>query len=88
MQADYARSFDAIQKRIAARAAVPKTCESRHCQIVPEASKEIAKAVECLLRERGGAQMQPGIGDAGIGERLGKRGLRDIGLVAAALPYS
>jgi hypothetical protein len=65
-KADYARSFDAIQKRIAARAAVPKTCERDIVKLCGGDRKEIAKALECLLAASGvSAKCNQAIGDAG-----------------------
>jgi hypothetical protein len=63
---DYARSFDAIQKRIAARAAVPKMCERDIVKLCGGARKEIVKALECLLAASGvSAKCNQAIGDAG-----------------------
>jgi hypothetical protein len=65
-KADYARSFDAIQKRIAARAAVPRTCERDIVKLCAGDRKEIAKAVECLLAASGvSPKCNQAIGDAG-----------------------
>src|SRR6202051_3494902 len=47
---DYGRAFDAIQKRVAARAAVTKLCErdvAKLCGGIDKADR--AKALECLI---------------------------------------
>jgi hypothetical protein len=63
---DYVRSFDAIQKRIAARAAVPKMCERDIVKLCGGARKEIGKGLECLLAASGvSAKCNQAIGDAG-----------------------
>ena len=65
-KADYVRSFEAIQKRIAARAAVPKTCERDIVKLCGGDRKEIAKALECLVAASGvSAKCNQAIGDAG-----------------------
>ena len=48
-QADYLRAFDAIQKRVAARAAVTKMCERDVAKFCPGAQKGSGEAVKCLL---------------------------------------
>jgi hypothetical protein len=67
-KADYIRAFDAIQKHIAARAAVAKLCErevSKLCGGVPKQDR--GKALECLLAATRGvsAGCNKAIGDAG-----------------------
>ena len=65
-KADYVRSFDAIQKRVAARAAVPKLCERDIVKSCGGDRKEIGKALECLLAASGvSAKCNQAIGDAG-----------------------
>ncbi len=47
---DYGRAFDAIQKRVAARAAVTKLCErdvTKFCGSVPKGDR--GRALDCLL---------------------------------------
>jgi hypothetical protein len=49
-KADYGRAFDAIQKRVAARAAVAKLCErdvTKLCNGIDKADR--GKALECLI---------------------------------------
>src|SRR6266481_4592743 len=49
-KSDYGRAFDAIQKRVAARAAVTKLCArdvTKFCGDVPKG--DTGKALECLL---------------------------------------
>src|SRR3954464_9598842 len=48
-KADYPRAFDAIQKRIAARAAVRKICDRDLLKLCGGVQKDNAKAVECIL---------------------------------------
>jgi hypothetical protein len=49
-KADYSRAFDAIQKRAAARAAVPKMCEREKQKLCADAQSAAAgSALECLL---------------------------------------
>ena len=47
--ADYVRVFDAIQKRVAARAAVAKLCDRDGLKLCGGAPKVDGKALECLL---------------------------------------
>jgi hypothetical protein len=47
-KADYVRAFDAIQKRVAARAAVPKLCDRDALKLCGGAPKVDGKALECL----------------------------------------
>ena len=49
-QTDYVRAFDAIQKRVAARAAVTKLCERDVAKLCGGIDKtDRAKALECLI---------------------------------------
>lgn len=45
---DYVRAFDAIQKRVAARAAVPKLCDRDALKLCGGTPKVDGKAIECL----------------------------------------
>jgi hypothetical protein len=63
---DYVRAFEAIQKRIAARAAVAKMCEYEVVKRCRGTAKEISKSLECLLATSGvSARCNQAIGDAG-----------------------
>jgi hypothetical protein len=46
---DYVRAFDAIQKRIAARAAIPKMCEREALKMCGGSLKEDRKVLQCLV---------------------------------------
>ena len=46
---DYVSAFDAIQKRVAARAAVTKLCERDVAKFCPGIQKGSGQAVDCLL---------------------------------------
>jgi hypothetical protein len=64
---DYVQAFDAIQKRVAARAAVTKLCErdvAKFCAGMPKGS---GQAIDCLLAgPRGvGINCNKAIGEAG-----------------------
>ena len=48
-KSDYVRAFDAIQKRVAARAAVTKLCERDVAKFCPGVQKGSGQAVDCLL---------------------------------------
>jgi hypothetical protein len=48
-KADYVRAFDAIQKRIAARAAIPKMCERDALKLCGGSLKEDRKVLQCLV---------------------------------------
>jgi hypothetical protein len=48
-KADYPRAFDAIQKRLAARAAVRKICDRDLVKVCGAVQKDEAKALECIL---------------------------------------
>jgi hypothetical protein len=63
---DYVRSFEAIQKRIAARAVVLKMCERDIVKLCGGTRKDIGKGLECLLAAPGvSAKCNQAIGDAG-----------------------
>ena len=48
-KADYSRAFDAIQKRAAARAAVPKMCDREKQKLCADAQSAAGGTIECLL---------------------------------------
>ena len=48
-KADYSRAFDAIQKRAAARATVPKMCEREKQKLCADAQGAAGSPLECLL---------------------------------------
>jgi hypothetical protein len=48
-KADYARAFDAIQKRVAARASVTKLCERDVNKYCANVKGDRAQAIDCLL---------------------------------------
>jgi hypothetical protein len=48
-KADYARAFSAIQKRVAARAAVRKTCDRDMVKVCGGAQKDEGNALKCIL---------------------------------------
>lgn len=52
-KADYARAFDAIQKRVAARSAVGKICERDKQKFCGEPQSGPAGVPDCLLKTRG-----------------------------------
>jgi hypothetical protein len=66
-KADYGRAFDAIQKRLAARAAFIKLCERDIAKFCPGAQKGSGEAVDCLLKgPRGvGINCNKSLGEAG-----------------------
>jgi hypothetical protein len=66
-KADYVRAFDAIQKRVAARAAVPKLCERDALKLCGGAPKVDSKALECLSAAPHGisARCTQALGNAG-----------------------
>ena len=49
-RADYARAFDAIQKRVAARAAVAKMCERDQKKYCADGQNVFADVLACLLK--------------------------------------
>jgi hypothetical protein len=66
-KADQVRAFDAIQKRAAARSAVPKICERDIFKLCGGIQKDDAKALECILSATRGvsAKCNQAVGDAG-----------------------
>jgi hypothetical protein len=48
-KADYPRAFDAIQKRVAARAAVSRMCEREKQKLCADAQNAAGTVLECLL---------------------------------------
>jgi hypothetical protein len=48
-KSDYTRAFGAIQKRIAARAAVRKTCVRDFAKVCGSAQKDDGSALKCIL---------------------------------------
>jgi hypothetical protein len=52
-KADYARAFDAIQKRVAARVAVAKMCERDRQKFCGDPQNSAASGPDCLLKTRG-----------------------------------
>ncbi len=66
-RADYARAFDAIQKRAAARAAVRKMCDRELAKLCGGAQKDYGSALECVLTATRGvtARCNQAIGEAG-----------------------
>jgi hypothetical protein len=49
-RADYVKALDAIQKRVAARAAVPKMCERDQKKYCADAQNVFADVLGCLLK--------------------------------------
>jgi hypothetical protein len=65
-KADYIGAFEAIQKRVAARAAVSKMCEREIVKLCKGTLKEAGKSLECLLTTQGAsARCNQAISDAG-----------------------
>jgi hypothetical protein len=66
-KADYFRALDAIQKRVAARAAVAKKCERDAIKFCPGMPKEDRRITGCLLATPRGisANCNQAIGEAG-----------------------
>jgi hypothetical protein len=65
-KADYVRAFDAIQKRVVARAAVSKICQREALKLCANAEKDAGKVLECLMTTRGiSPKCSQAIGDAG-----------------------
>ena len=64
---DYVRAFDAIQKRVAARAAVYKMCERDKQKLCQDAQNGAGRVVECLLTKSRGvsAKCNQAIREAG-----------------------
>ncbi len=59
-KADYIRAFDAIQKRVAARAAVYKMCERDKQKLCQDAQNGTGHLVECLLTKPHGVSARCG----------------------------
>jgi hypothetical protein len=65
-KADYIRAFEAIQKRIAARAVVARQCEYEIVKKCHGKAKEATKSLECLMATPNvSAKCNQAIGDAG-----------------------
>jgi hypothetical protein len=65
-KADYIGAFEAIQKRVAARAAVSKMCEREIVKLCKGTLKEAGKSLECLLTTQGvSTRCNQAISDAG-----------------------
>jgi len=66
-KADYVRAFDAIQKRVAARAAVSRMCERDKQKLCEDAQNTAGHVVECLLTKSRGvsAKCNQAIREAG-----------------------
>ena len=66
-KADYVRAFDAIQKRVAARAVVRKLCERELVKLCGGVQKDDSNALECILTATRGvsAKCNQAIGEAG-----------------------
>jgi hypothetical protein len=63
---NYLKTFDAIQKRIAARAAVANACMREIVKLCGGSTKETSKAIPCLTTASGiSSRCQQAIGDAG-----------------------
>jgi hypothetical protein len=52
-KADYAKAFDAIQKRLAARSAVVKSCEREKQKLCEGGQNGAGHLIECLLKAHG-----------------------------------
>lgn len=50
---DYLRSFDAIQKRIAARVTVANACTREIVKLCKGSTKETSKSIPCLIATKG-----------------------------------
>lgn len=62
----YFKTFEAIQKRIAARVAVANACQREIVKVCGGSTKETSKAVPCLTTSSGvSARCQQALGDAG-----------------------
>jgi len=63
---NYLKTFDAIQKRVAARTAVANACTREIVKVCGGSTKETSKSVPCLTTAQGvGARCIQAIGDAG-----------------------
>jgi hypothetical protein len=61
----YLKSFDAIQKRIAARTAVANACGREIVKLCNGSTKETSKSVPCLTTVQVSARCNQAMGDAG-----------------------
>ena len=65
-RSDYLRVFEAIQKRIAARAGVANACAREIVKLCAGSTKETSRSIACLMTAQGvSARCQQAIGDAG-----------------------
>jgi hypothetical protein len=65
-KADYLRVFDAIQKRIAARAGVANACTREIVKLCAGSTKETSRSIPCLTTTAGvSARCLQAVGDAG-----------------------
>ena len=65
-KSDYLRSFDAIQKRIAARVAVANACTREIVKLCAGSPKETSKSIPCLTMTKGvSARCLQAMSDAG-----------------------
>ena len=65
-QSDYLAAFDAIQKRIAARAAVANACSREIVKLCGGSTKETSKSIPCLITTHGvSARCLQAMSDAG-----------------------
>jgi hypothetical protein len=65
-KADFLQSFDAIQKRIAARITVANACTREIVKLCAGSTKETSKSVPCLMTAKGVSRnCSQALGDAG-----------------------
>jgi hypothetical protein len=65
-KADFLQSFDAIQKRIAARVTVANACTREIVKLCAGSTKETSKSVPCLMTAKGVSRnCSQALGDAG-----------------------
>jgi hypothetical protein len=65
-KSDYLRVFDAIQKRIAARAGVANACAREIVKLCAGSTRETSKSIPCLTTTAGvSARCLQAVGDAG-----------------------
>ena len=65
-KANYLKAFDAIQKRVAARAVVANACTREIVKICAGSTKETSKSIPCLSTAQGvSAHCTQAMGDAG-----------------------
>ena len=63
---DFFQSFDAIQKRIAARVTVANACSREIVKLCGGSTKETSKSVPCLMTAKGVSRnCTQALGDAG-----------------------